>query len=75
MEQCFVHIRGYIEVAINRAISEFDFKRAKPFAISDRCERRRFDGVTSDVRDNAGWFRRRRRIGVQSSRDENQTRH
>ena len=50
----FVDVWAHIEIAIDRAVAEFDFKNVQPFAVADRGERGRFNGHALEMRDD--WF-------------------
>ena len=40
VEERVVNIRRDVEITVDGAVAEFDFKRAEPFAVAHRRERR-----------------------------------
>jgi len=48
-DQRVINIRRDVEITINSAIAEFDFERAKPFAVTDRGEGGRLNRRAPDV--------------------------
>ena len=61
--QVVINFRGDVEVAIDRAVNEFDFQSMQPLAVTGGSEGGGLNGLTLDVGNKTRRIRRRWRIG------------
>ena len=44
-----MHRNGDVEIAVNRAVNEFDFENVTAFAVADLCDRARLNRLARNM--------------------------